>query len=46
VSAYQRPTARRLSMRLPQGRYRFVVVAYNRAGASPASRPSRVVRAR
>jgi hypothetical protein len=35
-----------LTMRLRHGRYRFQVVAYNRAGASPLSTPSRVVLAR
>ena len=45
-SAYQKPTARSLAMPLPQGRYRFVVVAYNRVGVSPASRVSNIVRAR
>jgi hypothetical protein len=38
--------ARALKMRLPKGRYRFRVVAFNAAGASPLSVPSRVVRAR
>jgi hypothetical protein len=35
-----------LTMRLPQGRYRFRIVAYNQAGASPYSAASRVVIAR
>ena len=38
--------ARALKMRLPKGRYRFRVVAYNRIGASPYSAASRIVRAR
>jgi hypothetical protein len=35
-----------LTMRLPKGRYRFRIIAYNSAGASPLSAPSRVVIAR
>jgi hypothetical protein len=38
--------SRAASLRLAKGRYRFSVVAYNRAGPSPLSAPSRVVRAR
>lgn len=38
--------SRSLTMRLPKGRYRFRVVAYNQAGASPVSAASRVVTAR
>ncbi|WP_457109786.1 zinc-dependent metalloprotease family protein [Marmoricola sp. URHA0025 HA25] len=38
--------SRTASLRLGQGHYRFRVVAYNHAGASPTSSPSRVVRAR
>jgi hypothetical protein len=40
------PASRAASLRLPKGLYRFRVVAYNRAGASPASAPSRTVKAR
>jgi hypothetical protein len=46
VSAYTRPTARVLSMRLPRGRYVFKVRAWNKVGASSWSRASRIVRAR
>ncbi|HEX2893395.1 MAG TPA: zinc-dependent metalloprotease family protein [Marmoricola sp.] len=35
-----------LTMRLPKGRYRFRIVAYNQAGASPYSAASRAVIAR
>ncbi|RNM16355.1 fibronectin type III domain-containing protein [Nocardioides pocheonensis] len=35
-----------LTLALPQGRYRFRIVAYNQAGASPYSSASRVVVAR
>ena len=45
-SAYLKPTARSLSMRLPKARYKFVVVAYNRVGMSPLSKYSSVVSAR
>ena len=45
-SAYLKPGARSLSMKLPKARYKFVVVAYNRVGASPLSRFSNIVRAR
>jgi hypothetical protein len=38
--------SRVLTLRLPKGHYRFRVVAYNQAGTSPLSAPSRVVRAR
>jgi hypothetical protein len=38
--------SRGLVLRLPQGRYRFRVVAYNLIGSSPFSAPSRVVRPR
>ena len=37
---------RAVSMRLPLGRYRFRIVAYNKVGSSPLSALSRVVRAR
>jgi hypothetical protein len=40
------PGSRALTMRLAQGRYRFRIVAYNQAGASPLSTPSRIVTAR
>jgi hypothetical protein len=39
-------SARTKQMRLPQGRYRFRVIAYNRVGASPVSTVSRTVTAR
>jgi hypothetical protein len=39
-------SSRRLTMRLPRGRYRFRVIAYNRIGTSPLSTPSRIVTAR
>ena len=45
-SAYQKPTARSLAIKVPKGRYKFTVVAYNRVGISPASRFSNIVRAR
>jgi hypothetical protein len=45
-SVYLKPGARSLAMRLPKARYRFVVLAYNRVGASPASRASTIVQAR
>ncbi|WP_051275953.1 M12 family metallo-peptidase [Marmoricola sp. URHB0036] len=45
-SAYLKPAARSLNMKLPKARYKFVVVAYNRVGASPLSRASNIVRAR
>ena len=45
-SAYTRPTARVLSMRLPRGRYVFKVMAWNKVGASPWSKASRIVTAR
>ena len=38
--------SRSASLRLAKGKYRFFVIAYNRAGPSPLSAPSRVVRAR
>jgi hypothetical protein len=38
--------ARALTMRLRHGHYRFRIVAYNAAGTSPASAPSRKVTAR
>jgi hypothetical protein len=38
--------SRSASLRLTKGKYRFFVVAYNHAGPSPLSAPSRVVRAR
>ena len=38
--------SRALTLRLPKGRYRFRIVAYNQAGASPWSAASRVVVAR
>jgi hypothetical protein len=38
--------SRALTMRLAKGRYRFEIVAYNAAGTSPYSAPSRVVVAR
>ena len=46
ASAYQKPAVRQLAMKMPKGRYRFVVYAWNRVGASPASRVSNIVRAR
>ena len=45
-SSYTRPTARVLSMRLPRGRYVFKVMAWNKVGASPWSKASRMVTAR
>ncbi len=45
-SAHTRPTARVLSMRLPRGRYVFKVMAWNKVGASPWSKASRIVTAR
>jgi hypothetical protein len=45
-SAMVSSRSRALKLRLPKGRYRFRVVAFNKAGASPLSAPSRVVRAR
>ncbi len=45
-SAYLKPGARSLGMKLPKARYKFVVVAYNRVGASPLSRFSNIVQAR
>jgi hypothetical protein len=38
--------ARAVTLRLHRGHYRFRVIAYNAAGSSPMSAPSRVVRAR
>jgi hypothetical protein len=38
--------SRALTLRLPKGRYRFRIVAYNQAGASPWSTASRTVVAR
>jgi len=38
--------SRALTLRLPKGRYRFRIVAYNQAGASPWSTASRIVVAR
>ena len=46
TSAWLAPSARALKLRLVKGRYRFVVVARNRIGASAWSAPSRIVRAR
>lgn len=40
------PGAHSMTMRLPKGRYRFRVIAYNRSGASPMSTSSRAVVAR
>lgn len=45
-SAVQSSGTRGLRMKLAKGRYRFVVLAYNQAGWSPASSTSRTVRAR
>lgn len=45
-SSYTKPTARAFSMRLPRGRYVFKVMAWNKVGASPWSKPSRIVTAR
>jgi hypothetical protein len=45
-SAYLKPGARSLSMKLPKARYKFVVVAYNRVGMSPLSGYSNIVNAR
>jgi hypothetical protein len=45
-SAYQRPTARALAMRLPRGRYVFVVAAWNGSLHSGWSSHSRTVLAR
>ena len=45
-SAYQRPTARVLAMRLPRGRYVFVVAAWNGSLHSGWSSHSRTVLAR
>ncbi|WP_460815362.1 M12 family metallo-peptidase [Nocardioides korecus] len=46
ASSYSAPTARSLSMRLPRGRYQFVVMAWNSVGASTWSSASRIVTAR
>lgn len=46
TSSLVSPSARTKQMRLAKGRYRFRVIAYNRAGASPVSTVSRIVRAR
>ncbi|MGN6300788.1 MAG: fibronectin type III domain-containing protein, partial [Angustibacter sp.] len=40
------PGSHAATLKLPRGHYRFRVVAYNRAGGSPYSAPSRVVTAR
>ncbi len=45
-SAYLSAGTRALTMRLPKARYTFSVMAWNRAGASPWSRSSGIVRAR
>ena len=45
-SAYQRPTARALTMRLPRGRYVFCVAAWNRSLRSAWSGHSRTALAR
>jgi hypothetical protein len=45
-SAYLKTTVRSLSMKLPKARYRFIVVAYNRVGGSPASKVSNIAQAR
>jgi hypothetical protein len=45
-SAYQSPAARKLSMTLPKARYKFVVYAWNKVGASAASKASNIVNAR
>jgi hypothetical protein len=45
-SSYTKPTARLLSIRLPRGRYVFKVMAWNKVGASPWSKASRIVTAR
>ena len=45
-SAYQGPSVRKVTMTLPKSRYRFVVVAWNRVGASPYSKLSNIVYAR
>jgi Fibronectin type III domain len=45
-SAYQKPAVRQLAMKVPKARYRFVVIAWNRVGASPASKVSNIANAR
>ena len=46
ASRWLAPGARSAKLRLAKGRYRFVVIARNAAGVSPASALSRTVRAR
>jgi hypothetical protein len=46
TSGYLSSSARSLTMRLPKGRYRFSVMAWNRVGASAWSGNSNIVRAR
>jgi hypothetical protein len=41
-----RPSVRKTSLRLPRARYKFVVVAWNRVGASRYSALSNIVTAR
>lgn len=45
-TTYPAASARSLGMRLPRGRYQFVVMAWNKVGASPWSTASRIVTAR
>ena len=45
-SAYQGPSVRKITMTLPRSRYKFVVVAWNRVGASPYSQASNIVYSR
>jgi hypothetical protein len=46
ASGDQLPSVRRVSLTLPKARYKFVVVAWNRVGASAYSRFSNIVTAR
>ncbi len=46
ASSYSRSSDRSLVLRLPRGRYAFVVMAWNRIGSSTWSTPSRAVVAR
>lgn len=46
ASAFQGPSVRKVTMTLPKARYTFVVVAWNKVGASPYSKYSNIVHAR
>ncbi|WP_183407690.1 fibronectin type III domain-containing protein [Nocardioides marmoriginsengisoli] len=46
VSGLRKPSTRSYTWALPGGRYKFRVVAYNRVGAAPYSRYSRIVLSR